>query len=69
MLQARRVISDLFNLCPNAKDAVEVAAEEIEKVIQPLGLQKKRAVMIQRFSEEYLGEDWTHVTQLHGIGK
>lgn len=25
--------------------------------------------MIKRFSLEYLGEGWTHVTQLHGVGK
>ncbi|KAG9439692.1 hypothetical protein H6P81_019857 [Aristolochia fimbriata] len=67
--QAERVISNLFALCPNAKSATEVEAEEIEKVIQTLGLQKKRARMIQRFSNEYLKEDWTHVTQLHGVGK
>ncbi|KAL3503808.1 hypothetical protein ACH5RR_033649 [Cinchona calisaya] len=68
-VQASRVINDLFTLCPNAQSATEIASEDIEKVIQPLGLQKKRAVMIQRFSMEYLGESWTHVTQLHGIGK
>ncbi|KAL6953659.1 Methyl-CpG-binding domain protein 4-like protein [Sarracenia purpurea var. burkii] len=68
-LQARRVISELFSLCPNAKAATEVATEEIEKVIKTLGLYRKRAVMIQRLSCEYLGETWTHVTQLHGVGK
>nr|GMC87010.1 methyl-CpG-binding domain protein 4-like protein [Ipomoea batatas] len=68
-LQAGRVISTLFTLCPNAKTATEIAAEDIEKVIQPLGLHKKRAVMIKRFSLEYLGDGWTHATQLHGVGK
>lgn len=68
-LQARRVILDLFTLCPNAKIATEIATEEIEKVIKSLGLQKKRAMMIQRFSQEYLEEHWTYVTELHGIGK
>ncbi|KAK3212760.1 hypothetical protein Dsin_017466 [Dipteronia sinensis] len=67
--QARRVITKLFRLCPDAKTATEVPTEEIEKVIQTLGLQKKRSMMIQRMSQEYLREDWTHVTQLHGIGK
>uniref|UniRef100_A0A803R9P5 HhH-GPD domain-containing protein n=1 Tax=Cannabis sativa TaxID=3483 RepID=A0A803R9P5_CANSA len=68
-IQAKQVISDLFNLCPNAKVASEVSSGEIEKIIQPLGLFRKRAVMIKRFSQEYLEESWTHVTQLHGIGK
>ncbi|XP_052207222.1 uncharacterized protein LOC127811413 isoform X2 [Diospyros lotus] len=68
-LQVRNVIYELFSLCPNAKAATEVAPEEIEKVIKTLGLQKKRSLMIQRFSQEYLGQSWTHVTQLHGVGK
>ncbi|KAH9697540.1 hypothetical protein KPL71_023648 [Citrus sinensis] len=69
LLKAGRVISDLFTLCPDAKTATEVDSEEIEKIISTLGLQKKRAPMIKRFSQEYLGESWTHVTQLHGVGK
>lgn len=68
-LQARRVQSDLFKLCPDAKTTSEVATEEIEKVIQVLGLHQKRARMIQRLSSEYLEDSWTHVSQLHGIGK
>ncbi|XP_047307578.1 DNA ligase 1 [Impatiens glandulifera] len=68
-LQAKRVISDLFTLCPDAETAINVPVEKIEKVIQSLGLQKKRAVMLNRFSHEYLQQTWTNVTQLHGIGK
>ncbi|KAJ0048346.1 hypothetical protein Pint_16806 [Pistacia integerrima] len=60
---------ELFTLWPNAKTATKVDPEEMKKIIQTLGLQKKRAMMIQRFSQEYLGEGWTHVTQLHGVGK
>ncbi|KAK9085620.1 hypothetical protein Sjap_026031 [Stephania japonica] len=67
--QARGVVSDLFNLCPDAKTATEIATENIEKVIQGLGFQHKRANMIQQLSQEYLGQNWTHVTQLHGVGK
>ncbi|XP_077241853.1 DNA glycosylase superfamily protein [Tasmannia lanceolata] len=67
--QVTKVLEDLFRLCPDAKTATEVDEEEIEKVIRHLGLQTKRAKMIQRFSKEYLEEDWTHVTQLHGVGK
>ena len=68
-MQVRRVIDELFTLCPTAQSASLISAEDIEKIIQPLGLHRKRAVMIKRFSVEYLGESWTHVTQLHGIGK
>ncbi|KAL6562720.1 hypothetical protein OROGR_003727 [Orobanche gracilis] len=68
-VQVGRVLSNFFQLCPNAKTAMEVATEEIEEVIRSLGLHKKRALGIQQFSEEYLNESWTHVTELNGVGK
>lgn len=67
--QAKGVISEFFSLCPDAMTCTSVPTEEIERIITPLGLQKKRAVMLQRFSAEYLSESWTYVTQLHGVGK
>ncbi|MFS8035319.1 putative DNA glycosylase [Helianthus anomalus] len=68
-VQVRGVISEFFSLCPDAKTATEVPAEAIEKLITPLGLQKVKTERIQRFSEGYLWDDWTHITQLHGVGK
>ncbi|KAJ6748905.1 METHYL-CPG-BINDING PROTEIN [Salix purpurea] len=67
--RAERVITDLFTLCPDAKAATGVATEEIERAIKSLGLQKRRAKMVRRLSEDYLEEGWTHVTQLPGVGK
>ncbi|KAF5762592.1 putative DNA glycosylase [Helianthus annuus] len=68
-VQVRGVISEFFSLCPDAKTATEVPAEAIEKLITPLGLQKVKTERIQRFSEGYLWDDWTHISQLHGVGK
>lgn len=48
---------------------MEVASEDIQEVIRSLGLHKKRALGIQRLSEDYLDEKWTHVTNLTGVGK
>ncbi|XP_027932578.1 uncharacterized protein LOC114188215 isoform X1 [Vigna unguiculata] len=67
--QTKKIVSDFFKLCPDAKTCIEVAREEIEETIKTLGFQHKRAKMLQRLSEEYLDESWTHVTQLHGVGK
>ncbi|XP_057532276.1 uncharacterized protein LOC130810289 [Amaranthus tricolor] len=67
--QVKKVLSLFFDVCPNAEAAVNSDIIRIASVIQTLGLQRKRAAMIQRFSTEYLCDDWTHVTQLHGIGK
>ncbi|KNA18340.1 hypothetical protein SOVF_071870 [Spinacia oleracea] len=67
--QVKQVLSLFFNVCPNAEAAVNADNIRIASVIQSLGLHRKRATMIQQFSREYLSDDWTHVTQLHGIGK
>ncbi|XP_078150494.1 uncharacterized protein LOC144545801 isoform X2 [Carex rostrata] len=67
--QVKKIIEDFFSLCPDADTTTKVDAQQIENVICTLGLQKKRAKMIKRLSEEYLSPDWTHVTSLHGIGK
>ncbi|KAJ0969777.1 hypothetical protein J5N97_022654 [Dioscorea zingiberensis] len=68
--QVRKVLRKLFCICPDAKSmAWDVDEEEIEEAITTLGLQKTRAKKMKRFSQEYLEHDWTHVTQLHGVGK
>lgn len=65
----KRVISDFFTLCPDAKTASQVPVQVIEELIKPLGLQKKRSSMIQVLSEQILNDEWTYVTELHGVGK
>ncbi|KAH7663382.1 methyl-CpG-binding domain protein 4 [Dioscorea alata] len=68
--QVREAIRHLFCLCPDAESmAWNADVEEIEEVIRGLGFQKTRARKMKRFSQEYLRDDWTHVTQLHGVGK
>lgn len=51
----RRVIWDLFKLIPTAEAAIAADTEAIGKVIYSLGLQNKRAALIQRFSQVGLG--------------
>jgi len=67
--QAKNVLQDLFELCPNAEAATMVEIKEIRKVIQSLGLQNMRSKKIKVLSEEYLRDDWTYVSDLTGIGK
>lgn len=56
----RKVIWRLFEIWPNAKAAAEAADDTlvtVEKLIQPLGLFRKRTIAIKRFSLEYLETD------------
>lgn len=67
--QVRKVIWDLFNLCPTPAKAISVDTAEIQAIIQPLGLFRKRALAIQRLSEDYLYKEWNNPVELYGIGK
>jgi methyl-CpG-binding domain protein 4 len=64
-----KVIWDLFELCPHPEACLTTETEKIGTIIRSLGLQNKRAKMLQRFSEEYAHGDWNNVSQLHGIGE
>lgn len=66
--KVKKVLPKLFTLCPDAKTAAEVAPEKLEAIIGDLGL-RKRVEQLKRLSREYLGDGWTHVTQLHCVGK
>ena len=54
--QVRKVIWDLFLLCPTPAAAASADVAAIQALIQPLGLFRKRAVAIQKLSRDYLGK-------------
>jgi len=68
-MQVKKMLAKFFSLCPNAEAATKVSEEELLRTIWPLGLYYTRTETIKRFSREYLESEWTHVTQLYGIGK
>ncbi|PKA64385.1 methyl-CpG-binding domain protein 4 [Apostasia shenzhenica] len=67
--QVKQVLEKLFRFCPNAEAAAQARKRVLRKIIKPLGLQNKRAKDIREMSRQYLEDWWTHVTQLHGVGK
>ncbi|XP_038974643.1 uncharacterized protein LOC120105929 [Phoenix dactylifera] len=67
--QVRKVLPGFFLLFPDAKSVNKKLKEQIADKLRSLGLQWKRAQLIIDLSERYLEGDWTHVTQLPGIGK
>jgi hypothetical protein len=67
--QVRKVLDQLWALCPTPEAAAAADTAALEALIQPLGLQRKRAAALQRFSREYVSKSWSCPTELHGIGK
>ena len=63
------VLWKFFDLCPTPKIASNTSCDDIAELMQPLGLQNKRAKTIVRFSNEYLNKNWRYPSELHGIGK
>ncbi len=56
-VQVRKVIWRLFDIWPTAEAAAGATDDTlviVEKLIQPLGLFRKRTIAIKRFSQEYL---------------
>lgn len=71
-LQVRKVIWRLFDIWPTAEAAAGATDDTlviVEKLIQPLGLFRKRTIAIKRFSQEYLEAEWLDPIELHGIGQ
>jgi len=54
LLQVRRVFWRLLELCPSPEAAVAADTAAIRDIIAPLGLHNKRAVAVQRFSQDFL---------------
>lgn len=65
----RKILWELLRLIPDAEAARHVNVTKVQELIYPLGLSTKRAVMLKRFSEDYLDKQWTDPLELHGIGQ
>ena len=50
----RKILWKLFEYAPTPEVAMEGNPAEIEAIIKPLGLFRKRALMFKRFSKEYV---------------
>lgn len=71
-LQVRRVFWKLLELCPTPEAAIAADTAAIRDIIAPLGLHNKRAVAVQRLSQDYLqkevSSDKQHTSSGHGQG-
>lgn len=63
------ILWQFFEHYPSAEGAREADWKPMSEIMKPLGLNKLRAKIIIRFSEEYLTKQWRYPIELHGIGK
>ena len=64
----RRVISDFFEAYPSPTDVINGDANEMARILHPLGLNRERTM--KRFATDFLSLDLTdgRVSRLHGCG-
>ncbi|GBN79758.1 Methyl-CpG-binding domain protein 4 [Araneus ventricosus] len=65
----KRILANFFTKFPTPEETLTAQPSNISKVLEPLGLQDKKAKIIIRFSDEYVNKNWKYPIELHGIGK
>ncbi len=69
-VQSEPFMWDFFSKYPDAQSASQADPKDIEEMIQPLGLSRRRSVSLVRMSNDYLLKEWKDQPDvLYGIGK
>ena len=66
--QVRPLIAGFFEKYPTPEAAASAKQEDVVEIVRSLGLYNRRANGIIRMSQDFIGK-WTHVDDLHGVGK
>ena len=54
---------------PTAQSIIEADEQDIANILQPIGLNNRRARTIKKFSQDFITKKWIYPIELHGIGK
>ena len=69
-VQAEPILWEFFERYPSEYEAASANIEELVDLLRPLGLYRRRATTIIRFSKEFIENDWDEDPKnLYGIGK
>jgi methyl-CpG-binding domain protein 4 len=63
------VYEELFDCYPTPASLRDADVLDLQNLIKPLGLWKRRTETLQRFSREYLEKDWVTPKELYGCGR
>lgn len=67
--QVDGVIFELFERYPTPTSLLNADSTELQTLIKPLGMWRKRTQTLLRFTREYLAGEWDQVIDLFGCGK
>ena len=63
------ILKDFLTKWPDPDSLSSCDEDTIADILQPCGLNHRRARVIKRFTEEYLMKPWKYPIELYGIGK
>jgi len=67
--QVEKIFPELFRKYPTPKEMADADESLLSNFIRSLGLGRKRARTLIKFSQEWLTVPWDHPGELYGIGK
>lgn len=62
-------MNGFFERYPDPQTAYRADPKKMAEYLAPLGFQRVKTKRIQKFSKAYVGEEWTYITELCGVGK
>ena len=68
-VQVDKVYRKLFEMYPNPVEMSNACPISIAKIVKPLGLYNRRSKSLIRFSNEFVQNQWSTPSDLHGCGK
>lgn len=67
--QVKKILPELLKRWPTPERLLDARIEEIESVIKPLGMWRRRADTIRRMTFDFLSWDGENARKLYGIGR
>lgn len=67
--QVKTVLPEFLNRWPTPEKLLKARTEEIEEILKPLGMWRKRANTIWKMSVDFMTWDGEDAKKLYGIGK
>jgi methyl-CpG-binding domain protein 4 len=66
--QVDTVLVNLLAAYPTPEALANARTEDLECILKPAGIYRRRALTLKTFSEQFLG-NWSSLLDLHGVGK
>lgn len=67
--QVKSVLPEFLERWPDPEQLLQAKLEEIEEVLKPLGMWRRRADTMRRMSMDFIAWDGEEAKKLHGIGR